>query len=301
MVARSALGRELLGAVALIALLITGLALWTGTMPPLVVVESGSMMHSDSGEVGAIDPGDLVLLMGVDDQTVIHTYVEERMRTGPIEQHGKVGDVIIYDKNGAGGTPIIHRALLEVRAESLGVATSSNACDGTWDPINAVCVLTWTIPGTNQIDVSAVNLTLPEIACVPEGHVMVSEPFLSIIEWTPSHEGYVTLGDNNDCRVDQRGVVVNVTGIQDAEYAPVQIVRREWLVGSAGPEIPWLGSVKLVTMSSGPGSSEVPNASWLKLSATIGLLFIITNITPLFRVIKDGDPICSVMDVWEEE
>ncbi len=103
MVARSALGRELLGAVALIVLLITGLALWTGTMPPLVVVESGSMMHSDSGEVGAIDPGDLVLLMDVDDQTVIHTYVEERMRSNPIEQHGKGGDVIIYDKNGAGG------------------------------------------------------------------------------------------------------------------------------------------------------------------------------------------------------
>ncbi|HJN55364.1 MAG TPA: S26 family signal peptidase [Candidatus Poseidoniales archaeon] len=295
------MGRELLGAVALIVLLITGLALWTGTMPPLVVVESGSMMHSDSGEVGAIDPGDLVLLMDVDDQTVIHTYVEERMRSNPIEQHGKGGDVIIYDKNGAGGTPIIHRALLKVQAERSSVANSSNTCDGTWDPVHVTCILTWTIPGTDQVDVSSVNLTLPEVACVPVGHVMVSEPFLTIVDWTPSHEGYVTLGDNNDCRVDQRGVVVNVTGILDAEYAPVQIVRNEWLVGSAGPEIPWLGAVKLVTMSSGPGSSEVPNDSWLKLSASIAILFIITNITPLLRLIKDGDPICSVMDAWEEE
>lgn len=301
MVARSALGRELLGAVALIALLITGLALWTGTMPPLVVVESGSMMHSDSGEIGAIDPGDLVLLMEIEDQATIHTYVEERMRSNPIKQHGKGGDVIIYDKNGVGGTPIIHRALLEVQASQKSFATSSNTCEGTWDSVDEVCILTWTIPGTDQIDVPSVNLTLPEVTCVPDGHVMVSEPYLSIVDWTPSHEGYVTLGDNNDCRVDQRGVVVNVTGILDAEYAPVQIVRNEWLIGSAGPEIPWLGAVKLVTMSSGPGSSEVPNASWLKLSASIAFLFVITNLTPLLRLIRDGDPINSVIDAWEEE
>ena len=159
MVAQSALGRELLGAIALIVLLITGLSLWTGTMPPLVVVESGSMMHSDSGEIGTIDPGDLVLLMEVDDQPVIHTYVEERMRTDPIEQHGKGGDVIIYDKNGVGGTPIIHRALLEVQASQKSVATSPSTCDGTWDPINVVCILTWTIPGTDQT--TLLNLVVP--------------------------------------------------------------------------------------------------------------------------------------------
>ena len=46
----------------MIALLIFGLWAHTGSMPPLVVVESESMMHDEKGEVGAIDAGDLILV-----------------------------------------------------------------------------------------------------------------------------------------------------------------------------------------------------------------------------------------------
>ena len=55
--------REALLAGGLIATLITVLVLMTGSWPPMVVIESGSMMHEDEGNVGAIDPGDLVLVM----------------------------------------------------------------------------------------------------------------------------------------------------------------------------------------------------------------------------------------------
>ena len=55
--------REALLASGLIATLIAVLVLMTGSWPPMVVIESGSMMHEDEGNVGAIDPGDLVLVM----------------------------------------------------------------------------------------------------------------------------------------------------------------------------------------------------------------------------------------------
>ena len=55
--------REMLLAVAMISFLVLGLWAHTGTMPPLVVVESSSMIHDESGEVGSIDAGDLILVM----------------------------------------------------------------------------------------------------------------------------------------------------------------------------------------------------------------------------------------------
>ena len=58
--------REALLAIGLISLLVVGLWAATGSLPPMVVVESSSMMHDSEGEVGAIDPGDLVLVMATD-------------------------------------------------------------------------------------------------------------------------------------------------------------------------------------------------------------------------------------------
>ena len=53
---------ELVLAAGMIGILIFGLYIHTDSMPPLVVVESESMMHDEAGEVGAIDAGDLILV-----------------------------------------------------------------------------------------------------------------------------------------------------------------------------------------------------------------------------------------------
>ncbi|RJU97628.1 MAG: hypothetical protein DWC00_00865, partial [Candidatus Poseidoniales archaeon] len=53
--------REVLLAGGMIVILIFALYAHTGSMPPLVVVESSSMIHAEEGEVGSIDAGDLVL------------------------------------------------------------------------------------------------------------------------------------------------------------------------------------------------------------------------------------------------
>ena len=55
--------REASLAVGLVVLLLGSMWISTGSFPPMVVVESQSMMHEEGGSIGAIDPGDLVLVM----------------------------------------------------------------------------------------------------------------------------------------------------------------------------------------------------------------------------------------------
>ena len=55
--------REAFLAIGLVFLLLGSMWLATGMFPPMVVVESGSMKHTDEGSLGSIDPGDLVLVM----------------------------------------------------------------------------------------------------------------------------------------------------------------------------------------------------------------------------------------------
>ena len=128
--------REATLAIGLVILLLGSMTIATGSYPPMVVVESGSMMHDpENGSVGAIDPGDLVLVMSPDRHRVI-TFAEATQEGGEhygYETHGMPGDVIIFRKNGGSDTPVIHRALLKaVRNESGG----------------------WDVPGT---DISGVN------------------------------------------------------------------------------------------------------------------------------------------------
>ena len=67
--------RELVLAAGMITLLV--LAMWahTGSMPPLVVVESNSMQHDSDGEIGTIDAGDLGLVHAPEDNRIV-TFAE---------------------------------------------------------------------------------------------------------------------------------------------------------------------------------------------------------------------------------
>ena len=92
--------REVFLAGGLVSLLLGAMYLSTGTFPPMVVVESGSMMHDDDGKIGVIDPGDLILVVNPERKDVV-TYVEA---TDPsdenfgYESHGMYGDVIVFSK-----------------------------------------------------------------------------------------------------------------------------------------------------------------------------------------------------------
>ena len=130
------------------------------------------------------------------------------------------GDVIIYSKNGEGGTPIIHRAIMRVVAEQTvepnRSATAPCPEEATYDEVRVAgdglpgsCILTWSVPGTSVRDV--VNITVhfdgtdaAYYDCKRPAHSgenYVVEPYLVVWQWAPSHEGMLTLGDNNKCSV----------------------------------------------------------------------------------------------------
>ena len=244
----SPLVREGSLALGLVVLLLGSMWISTGSFPPMVVVESGSMMHDEDGSVGAIDPGDLILVMNKNRVDVV-TFVEATEAGNENfghESHGSPGDVIIFSKNGGLDTPVIHRALLEVVQNGSG----------------------WDVPGTTLRNVQAVTWTL-DIDC-SSFHGSYN---LRIQDWEPNHSGFLTSGDNNadGCMIDQSGVSSNgpASGMRDSNNEPVKDVKDEWIVGVASSEVPWIGSIKLITSGNW---EEVTPRSWYSLTLLILLI-----------------------------
>ena len=242
------LAREMILAFGMIGMLILGMWIHTGSMPPLVVVESDSMIHSEKGEIGSIDAGDLILVHSYPPEDIV-TYAEATDPSGFHFGHdslGMGGDVIIYKKNGLDSyTPVIHRALLKVTVNS----------SGGWD-----------VPGTTLRGVDNITWSLLGYECTYHNGVYN----LTIYGWEPSTEGYLTAGDNNDCMVDQPSVNQPTQGsgfFVDGE--PVQAVRDEWISGIASTEIPWLGAAKLVISGT---SDQVTYTTWRSLMLAVAVI-----------------------------
>ena len=289
----------------MIVVLIAALYAHTQSMPPLVVVESSSMVHDSEGEVGSIDAGDLVLVHKSSFENIV-TFAEATDPSNPYfghESHGMEGDVVIYKKNGESSTPIIHRAILRVVPNEAYLASSNGTCpdggsfDSEWsiNGTRGACILTWDVPGTNVVDQRNITIAFDGIDagyydCKRFVHAGV-EPHLRVHEWVPKHSGLLTLGDANKCSVDQGYLAVNgSSGLQssDGTIGPVQ---ESWLVGRAGGEIPWLGAVKLMVSGSGPGLTYVPGSSIMYLFLCIGGVLVFPMIAdPLIRKIFSTSP-----------
>lgn len=270
--------RELVLAAGMITLLV--LAMWahTGSMPPLVVVESNSMQHDSDGEIGTIDAGDLILVHSPDDNRII-TFAEA---TDPksdyygYESLGMEGDVIIYERNGeSDSTPIIHRALFEISIGESAPAENQDDCEGGvfW---NGLCITSWSVPGSDQVNVKEINLVFDGVntgkyACGGVAAQHGSEWF-SVENYSPMNPGYITLGDNNDCNDDQ-GVFEFAQGLSSIHSGMIRPVQEDWVIGISGAEIPWLGTVKLmVSGGDSPGVSQVPGLSFVFLIAFVGII-----------------------------
>ena len=270
--------RELVLAAGMITLLV--LAMWahTGSMPPLVVVESNSMQHDSDGEIGTIDAGDLILVHSPDDNRII-TFAEA---TDPesdyygYESLGMEGDVIIYERNGeSDSTPIIHRALFEISIGESVPADNQDDCEGGvfW---NGLCITSWSVPGSDQVNVKEINLIFDGVntgkySCggVAAQH---GSDWFSVENYSPMNPGYITLGDNNDCNDDQ-GVFEFAQGLSSIHSGMIRPVQEDWVIGISGAEIPWLGTVKLmVSGGDSPGVSQVPGLSFVFLIAFVGIV-----------------------------
>lgn len=209
-----------------VVLILVTMYAYTGLWPPLVVVESNSMMHGEDNlsSVGTIDTGDLVFVRKVAAVGDVKTYMD-----GVVSGHrtyGDYGDVVIYKPGGTDArTPIIHRAMVYLefdsenncyRSPSLRDAPSDKWAaanpDDTWDRLTSTVRI---------FHVGWDDMTI----------------LIDITGLIPSQKsGFITKGDHN-ANVDQ---MFGTTG-------PVEI---GWIVGKARGEIPWFGLLKLWTTDS---------------------------------------------------
>lgn len=289
--------RELVLAAGMITLLV--LAMWahTGSMPPLVVVESNSMQHDSDGEIGTIDAGDLVLVHAPEDNRIV-TFAEATDSKSDYygyESLGMEGDVIIYERNGeSDSTPIIHRALFEIVIGQSVPAENQSQCEGGvfWED---VCITSWSVPGSDQVNVKEINLIFDgentgKYACEGIAAQHGSEWF-SVENYTPMNPGYITLGDNNDCNDDQ-GVFEFAQGLSSIHSGMIRPVQEDWVIGISGAEIPWLGTVKLmVSGGDSPGVSQVPGQSFVFLILFVGAVLVAPIvIEPVIKRILRNSP-----------
>jgi signal peptidase len=229
-----ALVQDIAVALIVVAVVLGGLYAYGGRWPPMVVVESESMQHSDTlSYVGVIDTGDLTLVRVLEKSGPVVTWVEGR-ETG-YRTYSEFGDVVIYHKNGlTQTTPIIHRAIVRIEY---------NAEGGGFD-----------VPDLGVVNEKR-SFTIHDFTSYHNGEaeridlVVNVSVILNNFERNPAvepHGGIITKGDHNR-EVDQyslpawTGVGAPPAGVSRL----VEPVEEDWVVGVARGEIPWFGLIKL--------------------------------------------------------
>jgi signal peptidase len=257
-----------------IAFIIVGIILgsimaYSQVWPPMVVVESDSMQHSETESfIGTIDTGDLVLVRNSPAKSDIITYVEGRARN--YITYSDYGDVIVFRKDGnPNTTPIIHRAMIYLEF---------NTTTGFSFDIPSLEDLEYgedwgflTPPAGN--DTSPFNVTIPFwIDDVGYNSVNVTINPVTFVTRVLATGGpanvYLTAGDHN-------------LGIR-GPYPDPWIVRQDWIIGTARGELPWFGLIKLTLFPEssgccpdGWGDQGAPRNSWDSLLISLILIIAI--------------------------
>ncbi len=222
---------DIIAAFIVLLLLVGGIYNYTDNWPPIVVVQSGSMQHSDDTSfVGVIDTGDLVFVKNVDAENEIIPYfegIDEDHRT-----YDSFGDVIIFRPNGnEDRTAIIHRAVIYLKF---------NYTD--WDPDNG-SYGGFDIPHTGEENLKH-SYTIENYEW-PEGtneHGLVIS-FTEILRNfdiynVEPHDGFITKGDDNP-GVDQ------TSDFYSNDPPWIEPVEPDWVIGKSVGELPWFGIIKL--------------------------------------------------------
>src|SRR3989304_9446520 len=111
----SAVARDGLIALLIVAAVFGGIFGYPQVWPPLVVIGSPPMQHGHTpSAIGVIDTGDLVLVQSAPTRGDVVTWVEGRVSGH--STYGDYGDVIIFRRpfDPVGSAPGIHRAILYV-------------------------------------------------------------------------------------------------------------------------------------------------------------------------------------------
>lgn len=250
---------------ALVVVVIVLLSLWTygGRWPPMVVVESESMQHSNSySSVGVIDTGDLTFVRTLERSHGIVTWAQGA-KDG-YSRHGGYGDVIVYHKNGLTSvTPIIHRAIvwIEWNASAQGYDVPTLGLVGVRTGFTIRDLPSYSMGEREDIDLW-VNVSV------------IINNFKTVSGRTP-HSGYLTKGDHNR-EVDQ----VSLPAWTSLGTPPVALTRlvepveRGWVVGVARGELPWFGLIKLWANGQ-TKQHQAPGNSGTDLGLTVALLLFV--------------------------
>jgi signal peptidase len=250
---------------ALVVVVIVLLSLWTygGRWPPMVVVESESMQHSNTySSVGVIDTGDLTFVRTLQRSHGVVPWVQGE-KDG-YSRHGGYGDVIVYHKNGLTSvTPIIHRAIvwIEWNASAQGYDVPSMGLGGVRGGFTIRDLPSYNTGEREDIDLW-VNVSV------------IINNFKTVSGRTP-HSGYLTKGDHNR-EIDQ----VSLPAWTSLGTPPVGLTRlvepveKGWIVGVARGELPWFGLIKL-WVNGQTGQRSMPSNSGPDLGLTVALLLFV--------------------------
>ena len=259
------IGKDIMVAFVIVAVIMLGLYAYCGIWPPMVVIESGSMEHPPAPEmlksyVGIIDTGDMVFVKEVNGTTDLVTYVQ-----GEATDHstyGSYGDVVIYRPNGLKNRgdgipviPIIHRLVVWLELNSTGVNPDSDRIDydnytfdvpslGLYNTRDPIILADYGYEG------ATVNITLG----MESGRGLM---WYYETRGMMPHGGYITMGDNNAPLYDQPGY---------------ELVQPDWIIGKAWGELPWFGLIKLWFTGATP--ARVPQNSWNGLIFTLMVLVL---------------------------
>ena len=244
--------RDLAVALLLVAIVFAALIAFARAWPPMVVVESGSMQHSDTeSSLGVVDTGDIVVVQAAPLRQDIVTYVQGRA-TG-YTTYGDFGDVTVFRDPDVEGRWIIHRALvfLAWNEETMGfdVPELESLVRGRdWDS-NAA-----TAYGLHR----GHFILLRDVGFRHRDVMIIMDSFLAQVDPTNCPDacgGYVTMGDNNAPRIDE------------------DLVFPGLVLGRARGEVPWFGLLKLTLAGNFAwGDRRAPSSSWTFLTVALVVL-----------------------------
>ncbi len=241
--------KEIAGIIVILVILsgVAAIFAYSDNWPPVFVVESESMEHSQNWTLGTINTGDVVMAKNIHSSiSNVVTYIQGRETN--YSTYGEFGNVILYDSpNGI----IIHRAMFYL------------SWNGSNPVVDGYHGQSWITVTQNAVVINDVGFTHRNLI-VRIGGMTGQDGFITVGDYNLAHSAILNTSVNAYIAADQ-----NVFG-----FAPVSPGK---VVGKAFGQIPWVGLIKLNILKLGGGwsqSNEVPNNAYTYLGITIAIILV---------------------------
>lgn len=232
---------------------IVSVVAYSDVWPPIYVVESESMEHSQNWTFGTINTGDIVMAKNIhDSNSNVITYVQGKSMN--YSTYGEYGNVILY--HDPTGRIIIHRAMFYL----------------TWNGSTPVVAGD---NGQSWIHITSNAVILDNVGFTHRNLIVYLNGF-------KGESGFITVGDYNLAHAPKISVYYNSSEnaymAADINLFPGFVpVKPDKVVGTAFGQIPWVGLIKLNIMRLGgewPEYNEVPNNAYMFLGILLGAILV---------------------------